>query len=78
MKRVISTQAIMANGKTTYTGLFTSEGIPAEVELVCVLSPKMMRKNMSADLLPRTRSRQYAGTTETAMIVRSITTVMRR
>ena len=36
MKRVISTQAIMANGKTTYTGLFTSEGIPAEVELVCV------------------------------------------
>ena len=27
MKRVISTQAIMANGKTTYTGLFTSEGI---------------------------------------------------
>ena len=36
MKKVISTQAIMANGKTTYTGLFTSEGIPAEVELVCV------------------------------------------
>lgn len=34
MKRVISTQAIMANGKTTYTGLFTSEGIPAEVELI--------------------------------------------
>ncbi|MBQ6168459.1 MAG: hypothetical protein IJK30_00735 [Ruminococcus sp.] len=36
MKKVISTQAIMANGKTTYTGLFTSEGIPAEVELVCI------------------------------------------
>ena len=34
MKRVISTQAIMANGKTTYTGLFTSEGIPAEVRLL--------------------------------------------
>lgn len=34
MKRVISSQAVMANEEATYTGLFTSEGVPAEIELV--------------------------------------------
>ena len=34
MKRVISSQAVMDNGKTTFSGLFTSEGVPVEVELI--------------------------------------------
>ena len=35
MKKVISSQAVMDNGKTTFSGLFTSEGVPVEVELIC-------------------------------------------
>ena len=35
MKKVISTQAVMDNGKTSFTGLFNSEGVPVEVELIC-------------------------------------------
>lgn len=35
MKKVISSQAVMDNGKVTFSGLFTSEGVPAEVELIC-------------------------------------------
>ena len=35
MKNVISTQAVMDNGKTSFTVLFNSEGVPVEVELIC-------------------------------------------
>ena len=35
MKKVISSQAVMNNGKTTFTGLFDSEGVPVEIELIC-------------------------------------------
>lgn len=34
MKRVISSQAVMDNGKSTFSGLFNSEGTPVEVELI--------------------------------------------
>ena len=36
MKKVISTQVISGNGKITYSRLFTCEGEPVEVELICV------------------------------------------
>ena len=34
MKRVISSQAVMDNGKSTFSGLFNSAGTPVEVELI--------------------------------------------
>jgi len=34
MKRVISSQAVMDNGKSTFSGLFNSDGTPVEVELI--------------------------------------------
>lgn len=35
MKKVISSQAILDNGKATFSGLFNAEGEPVEVELIC-------------------------------------------
>ena len=34
MKRVISSQAVMDNGKSTFSGLFNSDGAPVEIELI--------------------------------------------
>lgn len=35
MKKVISSQAVMDNGKVTFSGLFNADGVPAEIELIC-------------------------------------------
>ncbi len=42
MKRILSAQALMSDGKIVYSGLFDEDGNPVEIELECESGCTMM------------------------------------